>query len=724
MNTPKRSRFLLLVRLIGCLFFFSSALIFTPPSSHAATPPPSTSPTFVQQGIRGFSLFKEAPINPDNIITFSEYPVGTPITNQYSSKGILFGGDSPFITTDGANPTSPVLSGTPRFEGAIEGTFVDPSDGKTPIVVAGFSLDAGYFDDLGTVRLTWYSREGTLIGQKITTTIGIESFSVEGGAIARWRIEAIKDEPSGFAVDNVSIKSSPALLFREDSWQGGYWGGRFFNYIPGFDHAALFVDELVYESNVLYPAGIYVDKKGTEEVINDNSAPACDNGVQYFHTKGTFKWDALKGFASTVTQNAEVPIPESLAYSMRDWILTKRNAPFRYLGEFSEYRYNLLPELQKGAQGDFTCVGLLEWAAEQSGYNNGSGFIRNDWESTEISVVDRFDFAWPPVSLKKLRVPLLSPELLYQITSGNIAAAQAAANDVKDWIQGFFDPIDFIITDPLGRRLGHTAVTGTLREIPGAFYSGDGLFEQFLITPATPGLYEIELVGVGEAATFGLASEKYGVGMDGVFIPKGEARVMYFRKEVVPGGVGDVDGDGDVDADDVDRLESVIPAFAATITDPGDMNRDGVLDESDVALLLQLTEVVSEPYPQPVGGKICSVLGNDPKPSLLDQDIFEFQGRRGDDITISLDKDTFGVRSGDRAALILKQKGGFSWLGWKLSDLPNQVHVTLKKSGTYQVIIGEQPNIRRSKPFRGNYCVTLDAPHDAVETFKPTAWVE
>src|SRR5689334_14810164 len=43
-------------------------------------------------------------------ITFSEFPEGTSITNQYQSSGIIFGGDSPFVTGDSSNPTSPVLS--------------------------------------------------------------------------------------------------------------------------------------------------------------------------------------------------------------------------------------------------------------------------------------------------------------------------------------------------------------------------------------------------------------------------------------------------------------------------------------------------------------------------------------------------------------------------------------------------------------------------------------
>ncbi|MFB3061391.1 MAG: hypothetical protein ACE10C_08500 [Candidatus Binatia bacterium] len=92
----------------------------------------------------------EAAGDPAEIITFSEFPVGTSISDQYSDRGIIFGGDSPFISTDGANPTSPVLSGSPRFFGAIAGDFVAPTDGTTLAIVESFSLDAGFFDELGS----------------------------------------------------------------------------------------------------------------------------------------------------------------------------------------------------------------------------------------------------------------------------------------------------------------------------------------------------------------------------------------------------------------------------------------------------------------------------------------------------------------------------------------------------------------------------------------------
>jgi hypothetical protein len=186
--------------------FIFLVLLFPPTLGFADLGGPSSSPVVGAISARSLAAAPAAVINPENLITFSEYPLDTKITNQYADKGIVFGGDSPFISVDGANPTASVLSGSPRFQGAIEGTFVDPDDGVTPVVVEGFSLDAGFFDAYGSVRLTWYSKDGTKLGQKIGSIIGIQRFTIRGGPIASWRIETIKEEPTGFAIDNVSIK--------------------------------------------------------------------------------------------------------------------------------------------------------------------------------------------------------------------------------------------------------------------------------------------------------------------------------------------------------------------------------------------------------------------------------------------------------------------------------------------------------------------------------------
>jgi hypothetical protein len=142
-------------------------------------------------------------------ITFSEYPDGTQISDQYKTQGIIFSGDSPFITGDGANPTSPVLSGSPRFFGNIGGRFVDPADGSTPISLGGFSLDAGYFDNIGETTLEWYDADDNLIGSVSNTQLGIQTFnvSVQPGepCIRRWYIRSTGNDAAGFAIDNVSF---------------------------------------------------------------------------------------------------------------------------------------------------------------------------------------------------------------------------------------------------------------------------------------------------------------------------------------------------------------------------------------------------------------------------------------------------------------------------------------------------------------------------------------
>ncbi len=77
----------------------------------------------------------------------------------------------------------------------------------------------------------------------------------------------------------------------------------------------------------------------------------------------------------------------------------------------------------------------------------------------------------------------------------------------EDWITRqtikaiiwWLDPVDFVLTDPLGRRVGHTAAGGTLNEIPDAWYSGDGKYEFLIIANPIDGDYAITYYGLGES---------------------------------------------------------------------------------------------------------------------------------------------------------------------------------------------------------------------------------
>jgi hypothetical protein len=171
-------------------------------------------------------------------ITFSEFRLGTAITTQYQPRGIVFGGDSPYIETDGANPTSPVLSGTPMYQGAIEGRFVR-EDGS-PRTVNHAELDVGYINTENSVRVIVSDLHGSALLDVPLAARGIVTVKITQAGMASFRVEAVADEPGGFAVDNVTYLSplAPDVVHVDtyvalgDSFQSGQGAG---NYEPGTD---------------------------------------------------------------------------------------------------------------------------------------------------------------------------------------------------------------------------------------------------------------------------------------------------------------------------------------------------------------------------------------------------------------------------------------------------------------------------------------------------------
>ena len=226
---------------------------------------------------------------PADVITFNEFPLSTHITDQYAIRGIIFGGDSPFITTDKDNNTSPVLSGTRLFHGAIEGRFVNPNDGITPITVFSFSLDAGYFNELESTRIEWFDLSGTKRGERTNSAYGIEHFVIpDENGIARWRIAIIPpddNELNGFAIDNVSmsINVSPLELTKVDDVNISDCVG------PGH--------QITYTIDYNYPAGPNLPD------LNDV------NIVDYLPEEVDFNWADSNGIydpcSRTVTWNIE-----------------------------------------------------------------------------------------------------------------------------------------------------------------------------------------------------------------------------------------------------------------------------------------------------------------------------------------------------------------------------------------------------------------------------------
>ena len=520
-------------------------------------------------------------------ITFSEHPVGTSITTQYRDIGVIFGGSSPYITTDSANATSPVLTGSPRFQGSVEGRFVRPGTDE-PTAVQSFRIDAGYFNEIGSTRLEWFDPDGTKLGQKTNTQLGIETLEVEaedGGNIARWLISIVANEPAGFAVDNVSFEPiGPSILFREKSGddKDGTWGF-FVDSIPGFDHVGFHLDDVVYESHPGYPTGTYTSADGQESV-----SITSEDGVQGQHTRASFEHDSTSQGSTPVIDFEEIPISEELAAAMKTAIDRVGASTFQYINYSSieNIQATLSPAAQKGGDGTFTCVGLIEWAAEQAGHRGGQGFISNRFES--MTVPD------PRDRTKTIVLPLLSPALLNYAMRG-----QQLLQTTQQWFQGFFDPVDVLVTDPLGRRIGYVPGVGLVNEIPHALYSGDGDFEQILIPQAIPGDYIVELHGVGDDALVAVSTADAAMSINRT-LAVGETDGSFFYVAPMPGGRGDVDGDGDVDTDDVDALIPLLNTFTDGLEHPGDIDGDGLLSDTDVDLLRDIVDHLrNRPVPEP-----------------------------------------------------------------------------------------------------------------------------
>jgi streptogramin lyase len=120
------------------------------------------------------------------------------------------------------------------------------------------------------------------------------------------------------------------------------------------------------------------------------------------------------------------------------------------------------------------------------------------------------------------------------------------------------------------------------------------------------------------------------------------------------------------------------------------------------------------------GGRICSYLGDEHKPFIFDQDIYNFSGKKGEAITVRLDADPSEAGSGKRATLALVDniKRVFL-LRVDRSELPNEISVILPATGKYYIIVAEQPIMGRGKRYRGNYCLTLGASTATLQTLAP-----
>jgi hypothetical protein len=124
---------------------------------------------------------------------------GCVLGNPTGPLSIAAGSPATFITPDGANPTSPVLSGTPLYNGSIAVLF--------STLQAGVGLDGGFFDAIGGTAITAFGAAGNVLGSVTNAALGIEFLGLvtdNGQAqIAGLLFSLVGDEPAGFAIDNL-----------------------------------------------------------------------------------------------------------------------------------------------------------------------------------------------------------------------------------------------------------------------------------------------------------------------------------------------------------------------------------------------------------------------------------------------------------------------------------------------------------------------------------------
>jgi hypothetical protein len=112
-----------------------------------------------------------------------------------------------FTTMDGANPGSPVLSGTPLFAGTIAVLFSTP--------VAGVGLQAGYFDAIGSTTIEAYDATGASLGSIVNSQLGLEFYGLadSSGAniISGISFYITGNEPAGYAINDLTFGAAGVI---------------------------------------------------------------------------------------------------------------------------------------------------------------------------------------------------------------------------------------------------------------------------------------------------------------------------------------------------------------------------------------------------------------------------------------------------------------------------------------------------------------------------------
>lgn len=119
----------------------------------------------------------------------------------------LDGGTTTTVNDAAPGATSPVLSGSPLFNGPISVFFSVP--------VAGVGLKGGYFDAVGATTIEAYDADGNILGSITNSVEGFEFYGLADSTGANV-IKGISffitgSEPAGFEIDNLTFGAASVI---------------------------------------------------------------------------------------------------------------------------------------------------------------------------------------------------------------------------------------------------------------------------------------------------------------------------------------------------------------------------------------------------------------------------------------------------------------------------------------------------------------------------------
>lgn len=177
----------------------ASVITFSEPGYGLGTTDPVY--TFLGQTVSFGEFFTGQVVSGGSVRTLSDHTptVGAALTLNQNGNTV--------IAQDGANPTSPILSGTPLYNGPISMLFSAP--------VAAVGLSGGFFDAVGATTIEAYDSMGNVLGSITNSQTGVEFyglFDAGGSNIAGISFFITGNEPAGFAIDNVTFGDASVVV--------------------------------------------------------------------------------------------------------------------------------------------------------------------------------------------------------------------------------------------------------------------------------------------------------------------------------------------------------------------------------------------------------------------------------------------------------------------------------------------------------------------------------